>query len=152
MRKLLRTFHLRIVEQTDLDNTYVSILLPGRFESSGKGLINQMAMPSVRNVYIDGGVAMPSFRNVFTDGELAMSSFRNVYIDGEVATSPSEVVRAKLPGQRKAPRQSHCTVCGGRKTVAVSSLAAYTVTFNYTRLSCPIVRHGPRCFSILSFV
>ena len=107
----------------------MSILLPGRFESSGKGLISEVAMPSVRNVYIDGGVAMPSFRNVFIDGELAMSSFRNVYIDGEVATSPSEVVRAKLPGQRKAPRQSHCTVRGGRKTVAASSIEAYTVTF-----------------------
>ena len=81
--RFLRTFQLWFVKKTYVDNTYVSILLPGPFNSFGKGLISEMAVSSVRDVYIDGGVAMPSFRNVFIDGELAMSSFRNVYIDGE---------------------------------------------------------------------
>ena len=84
----------------------MSILLPGRFESSGKGLISEVAMPSVRNVYIDGGVAMPSFRNVFIDGELAMSSFRNVYIDGEGA-------KAKSLHCLRGPQDSSSIVSGG---------------------------------------
>ena len=53
MRKLLRTFHLWFVTKTHLDNTYVSVLLPGRIELSGKGLISDVRCGARVNVPAD---------------------------------------------------------------------------------------------------
>ena len=50
MCKISLNSHLWFAEQIYLDNIYVSILLPGKFEYSRKGLFSEVAMPGVRKV------------------------------------------------------------------------------------------------------